>query len=210
MIKLLAPLSLRFLPSLILGFCLLSGATPLQASGMASLEKAVQKAMAVLRDPTLDIPEKQLERRDKLRKIIYAEFDFTAISQGAVGHKWRKFSEKQKSRFIPLFKRLLENTYMNTIERYKGEKVSFTKEVKQSKTVIRADSVVTSKGADFKVSYRLRKNGRDWKVFDVIIEGVSVISNYRSQFQQMLRRENSAEIEKMLARLEHAANKSAQ
>lgn len=208
MIKNLANLSHRFLPAIVGGVLLLVGAAPLQAGGMAHIEQAVQKAVVILHDPALAVPEKKLERREKLRKIIYAEFDFVAISQGAVGHRWRKFSAEQKSRFIPLFKRLLENTYINTIERYKGEKISFVREVKQSNSVVRADSVVESKGTEFKVSYLLRRNNQDWKVFDVVIEGVSVVSNYRSQFKQMLRRGSAAEIEKLLVRLNEASNKS--
>ena len=206
MIKFPRFISRQFLFSAVLGICLLGSATPLYASAMTYLEKAVQKAVDILRDPALSVPEKRLERREKLRKVLYAEFDFVAMSRGAVGRPWRKFSKEQKKRFIPLFRHLLENTYMDTIERYKGEDVRFIKEVEQSKNVVRVDSIVRSKGAEFKVSYQMRRRDQAWKVFNVIIEGVSVVSNYRAQFRQILRRGTSEEIEKLLTRLKNAAD----
>lgn len=188
---------------ILLGMGLLGPVASLQAGSMVRLEAAVQQAVAILRDPALAAPEHTQARRDTLREAIYSEFDFNAISQGAVGHKWRKFSEAQRTRFIPLFRRLLENAYMDTIERYKDSEVRFVKEVAQSDTVIRVDSLVASKGVEFQVSYQLRKApDQTWKVFDVIIEGVSVVSNYRSQFKQMLRRGTPAEIDELLTRLE--------
>ena len=202
------PTSRVLLLSLVLCAWLLGHVTPLQAGGTTQLEEAVQKAILVLRDPALKSSEKKRERREKLRKIIYDQFDFVALAQGAVGRKWQKFSREQRKHFVPLFKRLLENTYMTTIERYGGGRVRFTKTVKQSETVIRADSVVESRGAEFGVSYRLRKNRGSWKVFDVIIEGVSVVSNYRSQFKGMLRRGSPEDIDAMLAKLERTSERS--
>ena len=204
MTSLFTPIFRPLLGSLLVGVWLLVGmATPLHASATAHLQQAVQNAIVILNDPALNSPERAVERREKLRQVIYAEFDFKTISQSAVGQPWRKFSEAQKTRFIPLFKRLLENTYIGTIERYKGEDVRFFKEVEQSSTMVRADSVVKSKGTEYKISYLLRQQGAlEWKVVDVIIEGVSVISNYRSQFKRMLRRGTPEEIEGLLGQLE--------
>ena len=209
MTSLFTPLFRPFLGSLFIGVWLLVSATPLQAAAMAHLEQAVQNAIVILNDPSLNNPEKAIERREKLRDVIYAEFNFETIAQSAVGRSWHNFSEAQKLRFIPLFKRLLENTYISTIERYKGEDVRFVKEIELSKTMVRADSIVKSKGSEFKVSYQLHQQDTlEWKVVDVIIEGVSVISNYRSQFKRMLRRGTSEEIEKLLEQLESSSHSS--
>ncbi|MBF0460522.1 MAG: ABC transporter substrate-binding protein [Magnetococcales bacterium] len=198
----------RFLCFLVLSMGLLGSASPLQAGALSHVDEAVQRALAVLRDPALGVPEKQTERREKLRAIVYAEFDFDIMSQGAVGPKWHKFSDAQKARFITLFERLLENTYMNSIERYKSEEVRFTKELVQSETLTRVDSVVVSKGAEFKISYLLLKEGSSWKVSDVTIEGVSVVANYRAQFKQLLHQDDPAGIDAMLVTLENSVNKS--
>ncbi|MEO5362742.1 MAG: ABC transporter substrate-binding protein [Magnetococcus sp. DMHC-8] len=192
----------------VLAVWLLMGTTPVQAGGTSYMEEVVQRVLVILRDARLSAPEHQTERREKLRAIVYAEFDFHTMSQGAVGPKWHKFTDEQQTRFIVLFERLLENTYMNSIERYKSEEVRFTKEVVQTGSVVRVDSVVVSKGTEFKVSYQLRQQDQTWKVIDVIIEGVSVVSNYRAQFRQLLHKDDREGIEAMLSALENSVNKS--
>ncbi len=200
-----ASLSLLF----IFGSLLAVSSDAAAASPRTRLEAAVTKAIRVLQDPAWAAPGKAEARREKLRRIIYKEFDFNRMSRGAVGRKWRKFSSAQRSRFVTLFRRLLENTYMGTIERYKGETVEFLKEVKQSKTVARVDSLVRSRGQKYKIAYRLRHGSGGWKVFDVIIEGVSVVSNYRAQFKQMLRKGGSKAIESLLTKLQQKVNQTA-
>ncbi|MBF0183628.1 MAG: ABC transporter substrate-binding protein [Magnetococcales bacterium] len=204
-------ISLRQAGWLLLLLALLSAPPAAQAEEsptITHMNRVVQKVLTILRDVSLSTPEKQPERREKLRAIVFEEFDFNAMSQGAVGLKWHKFSEAQKSRFIQLFERLLENTYMNSIERYKSEEVRFTKEVVQTSTLSRVDSVVVSKGTEFKVSYLLAKQGQTWKVNDVTIEGVSVVANYRAQFKQLLQRDDAEGIDAMLHALEQSVNKS--
>ncbi|MEO5339843.1 MAG: ABC transporter substrate-binding protein [Magnetococcus sp. MYC-9] len=195
------------------GLWLMGLTAPLQAAGptptpTAYMEGVVQRVLAVLRDPAMSGVEQQTARREALRKIIYGEFDFERMSQGAVGPKWPKFSDAQKKQFIVLFERLLENTYMNSVERYKNEEVRFTREVQPSGTTARVDTVVISKGAEFKISYHLEQQGAGWKVADVTIEGVSVVANYRAQFKQLLRTGEPAEIDAMLVSLENSANRS--
>lgn len=189
---------------------LLGSATPLQAGAMSHMENAVQKALVILQDPALDVPSRQAERREKLRTALYANFNFDIMSQWAVGPKWRKFSPEQKAQFMVLFARLLENTYMNTIERYKNEEVRFTKELAQSAKITRVDSVVVSKGSEFAVSYQLIQEGEEWKVCDVIIEGVSVVANYRAQFKQLLRKDDREGIDEMLVTLGNSVSRSEQ
>lgn len=196
-------LSRRALLAWVCGLALLGSVPPVQAEGMARLQAAVQKALVVLQDPALAGPAKRPLRRSQLRAAIYSEFDFNALARGAIGHTWRAFSEQQKRRFVPLLKKLLEETYMDIVERYRCKEVRFLKEVRQSSRTIKVESVVVHAGSDIRVTYRLHQTKRGWKVFDVVIEGVSVVANYRSQFKKMLHRGTSAEIETMLANLEH-------
>lgn len=167
---------------------------------LSRLEDAVQRAVAVLQDPQLSSLENREKRREMLRDIVYPEFDFAQMSSGAVGHKWHKFSDDQKSRFVALFKQLLENTYLNMVEKYQGEKVTFLKEVRLDSHQVRVDSVILSKGQKYDISYRLEQVGDDWKVCDVIIAGVSVVANYRAQFSQLLR-QGSSDVEQLIAKL---------
>jgi phospholipid transport system substrate-binding protein len=175
-------------------------------SRMAPLESSVNSALEILRDTELALPEMKEIRRQKLRDVLYPQFNFSRMAKGSVGRKWRKFSLDQKDRFVTLFTKLLENSYMGMIERYQGEEVIFVKEVKQTKTIVRVDSVIHSKGQKYDMSYRLGKEGEKWKVFDIIIEGVSVIANYRSQFNQLLRK-RKPDVEGMLTKLENKVTK---
>ncbi|MBF0126249.1 MAG: ABC transporter substrate-binding protein [Magnetococcales bacterium] len=174
--------------------------TGAQGNTMAKLAASVQQALVILKDPELSVPARREERREMLRRVIYQEFDFARMSQSSVGRVWTKFSPGQQQRFTTLFRQLLENTYMNMIERYNGEQVEFVKEVPKAEDLVLVDSIIHAKGQQYKLSYYLHNSGGEWKVDDVVIEGVSVVANYRSQFQQAIR--TADDIEPMLSRLE--------
>ncbi|MBF0285428.1 MAG: ABC transporter substrate-binding protein [Magnetococcales bacterium] len=173
------------------------------------MKETVDRAIAVLSDQALKTPERKEERRKKLREIIYTRFDFNVMSQGAVGRQWKSFTPDQQQKFIPLFSRILENAYLEKIENYQGEQVLFTKEVLNTKKsgteVARVDGVLQAKEREFSMSYELVKEpDGQWKVFDIVLEGVGVISNFRSQYQEVLKNNT---VEKLLKDLEDKANK---
>lgn len=171
------------------------------SDALLRLEKTVHQVIAMLQNPEYSRPEQRETRRKLLQEIIYPEFDFQRMAQGAVGQPWKKFSPDQQERFAVAFRTMLENTYFNMIERYSGEEVNFTNDVALSDQVRRIDSVVVSKGQKYDMSYRLYPKGDHWLVFDIIIEGVSVISNYRSQFKQLLYSGNP-DIEGLIAKMQ--------
>ncbi|MBF0341366.1 MAG: ABC transporter substrate-binding protein [Magnetococcales bacterium] len=167
---------------------------------MGKLQASVQQAITILKDRELAVPARREERREMLRRVIYQEFDFSRMSQSAVGRAWVKFTPGQQQRFVDLFRKLLENTYMNMIERYDGERVEFLKEVPKAEDMVIVESLIHAKGQQYKISYFMHSTAGAWKVDDVIIEGVSVVANYRSQFQQAIR--TPEDIEPLLARLQ--------
>ncbi|MBF0423546.1 MAG: ABC transporter substrate-binding protein [Magnetococcales bacterium] len=177
------------LPALLLGLLAVTAlANP--STAMKRLENTVNQAIAVLKNPAYAGPAQKETRRKMLQDIIYPEFDFERMAQASVGHPWKNFTPEQKNRFIAAFRTMLENTYLGMIERYSGEDVLFTNETPLSDQILRIDSHVISKGQKYEMSYRLAPKGGQWLVFDVVIEGVSVISNYRSQFKQLLHAAN--------------------
>lgn len=198
----------QFFLVLLLAFVSVLSVTFAQGEPKGKLETSVQQAIAILKDPELAVPARREERREMLRRVIYQEFDFTRMSQSAVGRVWVKFSPGQQQRFVVLFKQLLENTYMNMIERYDGERVEFIKEVQKADDLVLVDSLIHAKGQKYKLSYYLNNQAGAWKVDDVVIEGVSVVANYRSQFQQAIR--SADDIEPMLTRLEEKINTAPQ
>lgn len=190
-----------FLAMVFVATAIAASAATKPSPAMEELETAVRQALSILKNPAYSQPEQKETRRKMLQDVIYPEFDFQRMAQGAVGLPWKKFTPDQQERFTKAFRSMLESTYLNMIERYSGEEVTFTNEASLSSQVLRIDSLVLSKGQKYDMSYRLYPKGDKWLVFDIIIEGVSVIANYRSQFKQLL---HSAEpdIEGLLVRMQ--------
>jgi phospholipid transport system substrate-binding protein len=150
------------------------------------IRATVDRVLAILRDPNLKSDAKKKERRDRLRQIIYSRFDFAAMAKHSLGSHWRRRSLEEQQEFVELFTRLLEDSYLDKIESYNGEKFKYTRE-SQDKNYAEVDTkLVTKKGEEFSINYRLHSTNGEWKVYDVIIENISLVNNYRSQFNRIL------------------------
>ncbi len=147
----------------------------------------IDRVVEILSKPTT--PSKKAERRAILRKEIAQAFDFPEMGKRALGPAWRQRTPKEREEFTDLFTRLLDATYLGKIESYKGEKVRYVKERVEEGRFAQVDTVVvTPAGDEVPLNYRLLKEGTQWRVYDVIIEGISLVNNYRSQFGSILQR----------------------
>jgi phospholipid transport system substrate-binding protein len=150
----------------------------------AIVERMTKAALEVLGDKSLTIDDKQ----HRLEEIVYRELDFDTISRLVLGRNWSRFTPEQQAEFVNLFKEHLSLTYKNSIENYKNERV----EIVGDREEARGDWTVQTKivrgggSSDIVVDYRLRKQGDVWKIIDIIIERVSLVANFRSQFQDIL------------------------
>ena len=153
------------------------------------LKVTLDQILEILQDQSLKGEEATEKRRAVLRKIIYKKFSFDKMSQLSLARHWKERSAEEKKIFIDLFGQLLEQTYISKIESYSNEKVVFLKEYVTNKKA-QVDTKVITETIEIPIDYRLyqAKNG-SWMVYDVIIEGVSLVGNYRSQFDQMLQKE---------------------
>lgn len=113
-------------------------------------------------------------------------FDFVELSKRTLGLSWNKFSIDQRKEFVKLYTTLLENTYIDRITTYSDEKVSFTEAVPLGGNIMEVRSVVAAKSGPVTIDYRAINENGEWKVYDVVIAGVSLIANYRSQFREIL------------------------
>ena len=167
-------------------------------SGMASsalpgeptdqIRQTIDKAISILTDPALKNPERAKERRRLLRLVADERFDWEEMAKRSLATHWRKLTEEQKKEFVPIYADLLERTYMKKIENYSGEKVSYKGEKVEgnySKVMV---GVLTSQDVEIPVEYRLIKKGAGWLIYDVSIEGVSLVNNYREQFNSIILR----------------------
>ncbi len=156
------------------------------------IRETVEDVLAVLADETLQAPENQAARRERLRQAVYQRFGFEEMARRSLGRHWRDLSDEQRQRFVALFSDLLERSYVGKIESAgTGSRVEYTRETIDDEGFASIQSVVTNPlDSQFEVEYRLlqRDASQPWEVYDIVIEGVSLINNYRTQFNNIIHR----------------------
>jgi phospholipid transport system substrate-binding protein len=150
------------------------------------VRQSVDKLLAILKDPRLKQEGEKNERREELKKVIYQRFDFTEMAKRSLGPEWRRHTPEEQKEFVKLFTDLLERAYLGQIESYNGEKVQYLNEREDHDYAEVQTKLVDNKGQEFSVNYRLHNVNGDWKVYDVVVEDVSLVNNYRAQFSRVL------------------------
>jgi len=194
--------------SLILAASMLLAITNLSAaveSPTDSIRSSVDGILTLLKDKELD----KATRREKIGKVIGNRFDFRAMSQRTLATNWKKASTEQKKEFIALFSKLIENTYIGRVEAYTDEKVDYPGEkVKGKKAVV--ETLILTATADIPVNYKVYLKNDKWWVYDVVIEGISLISNYRSSYQEIVKKDGfEGLIAKMKAKIKELESQPA-
>lgn len=162
---------------------------PLQAAAgepTDQVKSTIDKVITVLKDPSLKGPAKTVERRDKLRTAIQDLFNFREMAKRSLGKHWRARSGEEREEFSHLFGRLIENSYIDKLEKYTDEEVIYADERTVKNKAIVKTRIITKKGTEIPIDYKLVNKGK-WMVYDVVIEGVSLVRNYRTQFASVLK-----------------------
>jgi len=167
-----------------------------------SVRTSVDAIIGILKDAGLDKPAK----RDKIRVVIAERFDFRAMSQRTLATNWKKASKEEQQQFIELFAELIQNTYIGRVEAYTNEEVKYPGEkVTNDRAVV--DTLIATSSKEIPVTYKLYLKGDRWLVYDVNIEGVSLISNYRNSYQEIVKREGlTGLLAKMEEKVKELAN----
>ncbi len=148
----------------------------------------IDRVLAILQDPKLKSKDKLVERRELLRRVIGARFDFAEMAKRSLGAEWRRLKPAQQQEFVELFTDLLRDAYVADIESYNGEKVIYTRETQEERFAT-VDTILKSlNGTEYSIEYRLHLIAKEWKVYDVVIENVSIVNNYRAQFARVINR----------------------
>jgi phospholipid transport system substrate-binding protein len=164
------------------------------ATPREQIQSSVEKVIAILKDPNLKPEAKKSERIEQLRQVIFPNFDFTEMAKRSLGADWQRRNPEEQREFVKLFTELIETSYASNLGSYNGEKVIFTGD-KQDGEYAQVDTKITSnKGEETSVSYKLRQTGSDWKIYDVVIENISIVNNYRSQFTRVIARSSFADL----------------
>jgi len=162
------------------------------------VRQTVDKLLAILKDPQLKQGGKEKERREKLKQVINQRFDFTEMAIRSLGPEWRRHTPEEKTEFVKLFTDLLERAYLKQIESYNDQKVRYVNEREDSGYAQVDTKIVDNKGQEFSVNYRLHNVNGDWKVYDVVIEDISLVNNYRAQFGRVLESSSYQELVRKL------------
>jgi len=167
---------------------LLSATIAFAGAPRDQVQTAIDKVMAILNDPTLKSDAKKSERIERLRQAVSPKFDFAEMAKRSLGANWQRRTPEEQQQFVKLFTELIETSYAQNIESYNGEKVRITGEKQDNDFAEVSTKIVNNKSEEFSVDYRLLQSGGDWKIYDVVIENVSIVNNYRSQFNRVIAR----------------------
>ena len=190
---------------LILAICLMLPLQSYAATPIETVEKGVNNLLKTLGDPAFKAQTKD-QQIATLGTEIEKVFDFTELSKRTLGRDWKKMSAEQQQEFVKLFKELLQGVYADRLLAYSDQKVLFDKEIMLKKGRAEVQSYLqTSDGKKIPLFYRLTDKSGSWKVYDVIIEGVSMVKNYRTQFRDILAKDSP---DKLLEILRDKVNKT--
>lgn len=184
----------------LVGFLCIGGMVPAPAwAGVPteSLKKTIDEVIRILEDPAWKKPEKREERRKLLEQVIGQRFDYPGMARRTLQAEWAKRTPEEQKEFAANFQTLLVNTYLGRIEAYSGEKVQYLKEVTDGDHAEVFTKVDNGKTV-IDLYYRMQKDGDEWRVYDVVVEGTGLVQNYREQFKRILRKDGFAELSKQL------------
>ncbi|HSB04156.1 MAG TPA: ABC transporter substrate-binding protein [Thermodesulfobacteriota bacterium] len=150
------------------------------------IKKTTDRILSIVANPALKDPSRAKARKRSIRSAVDEQFDWEEMARRSLGRHWDQRTSDEKKEFVRLFADLLDRTYMNKVEGYSGEKVRYEGETIDGNYASVKMKIVTKQNKDIPVEYRLKKEKNDWFVYDVSIEGVSLVNNYRTQFNSII------------------------
>ncbi|MDR2017728.1 MAG: ABC transporter substrate-binding protein [Syntrophobacterales bacterium] len=165
---------------------LISCSFAFSAAPLDTVKTNVNSVLDILTDPKLKGESGKKVKGQRIWAAADKLFDFVELSKRTLGINWNKFSQEQRKEFVSLYRTILKDAYVDKITAYTNEQVDFTKEIPISDNMAEVQSVVTGNKGNVSIYYRVINKGGEWKVYDVVIEGVSLINNYRTQFRDIL------------------------
>jgi len=158
----------------------------------------IDRVLQIVTDPSLKPQVKTKERRAEIRKALGERFNFAQMAQRSLATHWRELTPKEQQDFVGLFTDLLEKSYVDKIESFSDEKMLYLGDQIDGDQATVKTKVVTKKSAEILIDYRLVQRAGKWEVYDVSIEGVSLINNYRAQFNKIIRSKSYPELVRLL------------
>jgi phospholipid transport system substrate-binding protein len=159
---------------------------------------SVDKAIEILKDPNFSSNDKKKERVDRLREALDGIFDYGEMAKRALGIHWRQRTPAEQEELVKLFRNFLQSVYSDKIDLYGGQKVRFGRAVIDSEFAQVETTIIQPKGDEIAVIYKLRQVNGQWKVYDAVVDNISIVNNYRSQFDRVIASSSYEELVKRL------------
>ncbi len=171
--------------------------SPAQGAPTEAMRTTIRQALGILQDQELKKPERTEERVTRLKQIADFRFDYGEMAKRSLGGQWDKLAEGERQEFVDLFTEFLTATYVEKMHSYTGEEVTFLNERLEGNHA-EVKSIMVGKKTEISMDYRLMKKGDDWKAYDVLIDGISLVQSYRGQFAAILRSSSYEQLVQML------------
>jgi len=165
-----------------------------------TVQTNVNKVLDVLRDPKLKAESAKEIKKEKLEAIYEQMFEEVELSRRTLGGNWNKLNPAQQQEFIQLYRQMLEKAYIDKILSYTNEKIIFSKDDMLSNNQAEVQTKVITSSKEILIFYRVIQKDGTWKVYDVVVEGVSLVQNYRSQFNSILAKNTPDQLLEILRR----------
>jgi phospholipid transport system substrate-binding protein len=163
-----------------------------------AIRAAVNRGVEILNGAKTDGGKEMAGTIGRLKKVVYPLFDFEEMAKRSLGAHWRRLDPQRQKEFVTLFTDLLEKTYANSINLYDGQKVVYTGETIDQDYAEVGTKIVSKKEGAYSADYKLHRVAGNWKVYDIVAEGISVVNNYRSQFNRVIVNSSVEELMKKL------------
>ncbi len=155
-------------------------------SATEAIKETIDQVLVILGDEKFKQPEHVDEGRAALEKVMAQRFDYEEMGKRTLGREWKKLNTDQQKEFVELFQQFLSNTYAGNVDGFSGEQVKYIKERRKGKFA-EVQTKVISKKLTIPIDYRLLENSNSWRVYDVVIDGVSLVKNFRGQFARIIK-----------------------
>jgi phospholipid transport system substrate-binding protein len=162
------------------------------------LRTQIDRVIKVLEDPELKRDGRQRDRRGAVRQIANEIFDFSETARRSLARHWAGRTQAERDEFVQLFSDLLERSYISKIELYGGEKIAYAGDTIEGEIALVRTKIQTKQGTEIPIEYRMLRRSDKWLVYDVVIEGVSLIANYRTQFNKIITTSSFQELVKKM------------
>ncbi|KRT72866.1 MAG: hypothetical protein XU13_C0019G0053 [Candidatus Rokubacteria bacterium CSP1-6] len=186
------------------GLLILSVAPAWAVTPTEQLKGSIDKIIPILEDPTLKGDAKLKERRAAIRRVATDVFDFTESARRALGPHWERRTAEERQEFARLLGDLLERAFASRLEQYAGERIQYTGEAVDGDLATVKTRIITKSGAELPVDYQVLRRGDRWFVYDVWIEGVSLMNNYRVQFNKIIQTSSYEDLVRKLKAKQHS------